>query len=164
MSKETILKEFTNQLKPKVFCGGNRCSGFHNIECDDSRHPDGRELVDIRKVIIVISKVIDQTREETIKEIMKEELINKIKKIIPEIEIEVFAGNKEMRSSMITVKTRPITLEDILRCLSGKEKCYCVNCYGEFSLCPSSLGFNWQLGKPLHEQSEETIKELNNLI
>lgn len=80
MSKETILKEFINQLKPKVFCGGNRCSGFHNIECDDSRHPDGRELVDIRKVIMIIYKAIDQTKNETREETIRE-AIRKIEKI-----------------------------------------------------------------------------------
>jgi hypothetical protein len=94
-----------------------------------------------------------------------EQLTNKIKKVIPEIEIEVFAGNKEMRSSITTVKTRPITLEDILRCLIERNIGFNIQKYGQnvISLF-NNIDCYWELGKPLHEQSEETIKELNNLI
>lgn len=77
------LKEFINQLKPKVFCGGNRCSGFHNIECDDSKHPDGRELVDIRKVIKVMSDFEQRIRKDEFKKTLKEHdknLISEVKR------------------------------------------------------------------------------------
>jgi hypothetical protein len=81
--KEEILKEAINQLKPKVFCGGNRCSGFHNIECDDSKHPDGRELVDIRKVIKVMSDFEQRIRKDEFKKTLKEHdknLISEVKR------------------------------------------------------------------------------------
>ena len=94
---------------------------------------------------------------------MLQELTNKIKNILPEIDIpsKIFEG---------VYKSRPITLEDVLRCLGG-NRAYFVDsdsgCFYRSNLSKGTyeyLGFNWQLGKPLHEQSEETIKELNKLI
>ena len=89
---------------------------------------------------------------------MLNELTNKIKKILPEISWKVKDGY---------VLKRDITLEDVLRCLEEKFKDndYCKkrkSVYNAFS-CFEVVRM-WQLGKPLHEQSEETIKELNKLI
>ena len=119
---------------------------------------------------------------------MLQELTNKIKKILPEIDELVFGcyykvknrkGIFRIRSSQevdviramdIKIIGRDITLEDVLRCLGG-NRAYFVDsdsgCFYRSNLSKGTyeyLGFNWQLGKPLHEQSEETIKELNKLI
>jgi hypothetical protein len=143
---------------------------------------------------------------------MLQELTNKIKKIIPEIEelkfgckVDVFHKNilpelpVNRRNLIILGENRPnntclllshfgtpvlsydillnkklvkiigrdITLEDVLRCLEEKFKDndYCKkrkSVYNAFS-CFEVIRM-WQLGKPLHEQSKETIKELNKLI
>lgn len=94
---------------------------------------------------------------------MLQELTNKIKDIIPEIDIpsKIFEG---------VYKSRPITLEDVLRCLGKVKKLpslYCVNAFGDiFENYDNKnvLITKWLLGQPLHKQSKETIKELNKLI
>ena len=92
---------------------------------------------------------------------MLQELTNKIKKIIPEIDIpsKVFEG---------VYKSRQITLEDVLRCLVEKHKYYnediVILTDGTIGSKDGTIQAQWLLGKPLHEQSEETIKELNKLI
>jgi len=103
---------------------------------------------------------------------MLQELTNKIKKIIPEIEEEIveqeqiteqagdFIRQSQRPSGKTNVYERDITLEDVLRCL---DKDYKVDARGNIEYCREWV-CPWHLGKPLHEQSEETIKELNKLI
>lgn len=132
---------------------------------------------------------------------MLQELTNKIKKIIPEIEELEFGCKVQLkedisngkikyysivkrehnsyqlynsRKGSIFWKTeqnfykiigRPITLEDILRCLEKSlNSSYQIRDTGEILIMGIPSDIYWKLGKPLDEQSEETIKELNNLI
>lgn len=141
---------------------------------------------------------------------MLNELTNKIKKIIPEIEelkfgckigcedgyfiigtsdieisyihkgtenevryYEAGFGRKETTKDNFEIIGRDITLEDVLRCLKSdyyiNEDGYLYEIISEnedggIYLEMVSPGIHWLLGKPLHEQSEETIKELNKLI
>ena len=139
---------------------------------------------------------------------MLQELTNKIKKILPEIEhlkfgckigikcsdsykiavisdLEFYYG-KTFTAKQIEDKEkhfywtfdikdlgkdfeiigRPITLEDVLRCLEIKPSNVVLSvwCDGTMRISNGEIFLDWQLGKPLHEQSEETIKELNKLI
>ena len=128
---------------------------------------------------------------------MLQELTNKIKKIIPEIEELKFGCKVEFKNfKQILIGTvcygddilsiirldgeniyernkehlkiigRPITLEDVLRCLEIKPSNVVLSvwCDGTMRISNGEIFLDWQLGKPLHEQSEETIKELNKLI
>ena len=116
---------------------------------------------------------------------MLQELTNKIKDIIPEIEEEMeeqeqiteqagdFIRQSQRPSGKTNVYERDITLEDVLRCLKSdyyiNEDGYLYSIMSEnedggIYLEMVSPGIHWKLGKPLHEQSKETIKELNKLI
>lgn len=118
---------------------------------------------------------------------MLQELTNKIKKIIPEIEDfdkydivngvegkslykndKRIAGNKPWGggTSIAEFKVeRPITLEDVLRCLNKSlNSSYQIRDTGEILIMGIPSDIYWTFGKPLHEQSEETIKALNKLI
>lgn len=71
---------------------------------------------------------------------------------------------------------RPITLEDVLRALkeSKREWIYAIDCYGNLLEYNPEEGwevevheynlFKWHLGKPLSEQSQETITFLHSLL
>jgi hypothetical protein len=128
---------------------------------------------------------------------MLQELTNKIKKIIPEIEELKFGCKVEFENfKQILIGTvcygddilsiirldgeniyernkehlkiigRPITLEDVLRCLEIKPSNVVLSvwCDGTMRISNGEIFLDWQLGKPLHEQSKETIKKLNKLI
>ena len=116
---------------------------------------------------------------------MIQELTNKIKKIIPEIEEEMeeqeqtteqagdFIRQSQRPSGKTNVYERDITLEDVLRCIGEMEDQNKLGDYiigGQFFTILNNEAddyeelFSWKLGNPLHEQSEETIKELNKLI
>ena len=65
---------------------------------------------------------------------------------------------------------RDINLEDVLKCLEDTVA-YKVVCsvFKNYLLigkpgCLNKDAIKWKLNQPLHEQSEETIKELNKLI
>ena len=63
---------------------------------------------------------------------------------------------------------RDITLEDVLIALreSQTNHIYTIDIFGNWE-CEKGLlksEYNWDLGKQLHEQSEETITALNKLI
>lgn len=70
---------FDEYLKPKVFCGKGYCTGLWNIQCDDLKHPDGRELCTISKVKSFIQQLI---KEEKIKLVEEEEKIEEKYQII----------------------------------------------------------------------------------
>ncbi len=119
---------------------------------------------------------------------MLQELTNKIKKIIPEIEeldykcrVRHNGINKSYWELIMLNKNeepfeiigRDITLEDLLRCIGEMEDQNKLGDYiigGQFFTILNNEAddyeelFSWKLGNPLHEQSEETIKTLNKLI
>lgn len=114
---------------------------------------------------------------------MLQELTNKIKKIIPEIKEEMeeqeqitdiagdFIRQSQRPSGKTNVYERDITLEDVLRCLGKVNKTEKDSPYIDYDYYDNARILfkrdgvvSWQLGKPLHEQSDETIKELNKLI
>ena len=71
-------------------------------------------------------------------------------------------GNKKLDE--VDIIGNDITLEDVLRCMDNK-----LNKAGIITKKPYQESFGdiiaiWSWGKPLHKQSEETIKELNKLI
>lgn len=103
-----------------------------------------------------------------------EQLTNKIKKIIPEvmsIECSCYGWKYKKRTECDKCRgnngfvARDITLEDILRCLMERNIGFNIQKYGQnvISLF-NNIDCYWELGKPLHKQSEYIIKELNNLI
>jgi hypothetical protein len=109
---------------------------------------------------------------------MLQELTNKIKNILKDKEWTRLSllehGLKEYPEGYEHYEDVDITLEDVLRCLAKNGNGYFVDCKGRVNNLYDDKGrgcfdedfyyCNWQLGKPLHEQSEETIKELNKLI
>jgi len=105
---------------------------------------------------------------------MLQELTNKIKKILKDKEWTRLSllehGLKEYPEGYEHYEDIDITLEDILLFLEDTVA-YKVVCsvFKNYLLigkpgCLNKNAIKWQLGKPLHEQSEETIKELNKLI
>jgi len=105
---------------------------------------------------------------------MLQELTNKIKKTLKDKEWTRLSllehGLKEYPEGYEHYEDVDIILEDVLRCLERVKKIpslYCINAFGDiFENYDNKnvLITKWQLGKPLHEQSDETIKELNKLI
>ena len=108
---------------------------------------------------------------------MLQELTNKIKKTLKDKEWTRLSllehGLKEYPEGYEHYEDIDITLEDVLRCLKSdyyiNEDGYLYSIASEnedggIYLEMVSPGIHWLLGKPLHEQSEETIKELNKLI
>ena len=106
-----------------------------------------------------------------------QELTNKIKKILKDKEWTRLSllehGLKEYPEGYEHYEDIDINLEDVLRCLKSdyyiNEDGYLYSIVSEnedggIYLEMVSPGIHWKLGKPLHEQSEETIKELNKLI
>ena len=84
-----------------------------------------------------------------------EELVNAIVKAVPDIMGRRNFGQIEP----------DVTLEDVLRAIDNKGSWWSVDCLGKF-YAPDSMenGESWLLGKPLSEQSEETIAFLHNLL
>ena len=113
---------------------------------------------------------------------MLQELTNKIKKTLKDKEWTRLSllehGLKEYPEGYEHYEDIDINLEDVLRCLQISQPTswfYVVTAYGRIlsavsnnlsneSITYEDTGIYWFLGKPLHEQSEETIKELNKLI
>ena len=108
---------------------------------------------------------------------MLQELTNKIKKILKDKEWTRLSllehGIKEYPEGYEHYEDIDITLEDVLMCLKSdyyiNEDGYLYSIVSEnedggIYLEMVSPGIHWQLSKPLHEQGEETIKELNKLI
>ena len=85
---------------------------------------------------------------------MLSELTNKIKKIIPEKDASYMGEEFEFN----------FTLEDILRCIQINTPFRVDPFAFDVTITTKNGVFRWFLLKPLHEQSEETIKELNKLI
>ena len=108
---------------------------------------------------------------------MLKELTNKIKKILKDKEWTRLSllehGLKEYPEGYEHYEDIDITLEDVLRCIGEMEDQNKLGDYiigGQFFTILNNEAddyeelFSWKLGNPLHEQSEETIKELNKLI
>jgi hypothetical protein len=75
-----------------------------------------------------------------------------------------------IESAIIEILGRPITLEDVLRTLEISTKgdgdsWYYIDKYGDFRrMDKDDVYCNWVLGLSLDDQSEETIKWLNDNI
>lgn len=103
---------------------------------------------------------------------MPQELTNKIKKTLKDKEWTRLSllehGLKEYPEGYEHYEDVDITLEDVLRCLCEKHKYYnediVILTDGTIGSKDGTIQAKWQLGKPLHEQSKETIKALNKLI
>ena len=109
---------------------------------------------------------------------MLQELTNKIKKTLKDKEWTRLSllehGLKEYPEGYEHYEDIDINLEDVLRCLdiNSTDKNWYLGAssnmlrieYIDEENIKNSKCAIWQLGKPLHEQSEETIKELNKLI
>lgn len=63
--------------------------------------------------------------------------------------------NLDERGYLYNIIGRPVTLEDILITIDKKDSHIYVS---------SNDLRNWRLGKPLHEQSEETLQFIKDLI
>jgi hypothetical protein len=91
---------------------------------------------------------------------MLQELTNKIKKTLKDKEWT--------RLSFDTAdEDIDINLEDVLRCLEIRPSDVVLSVWRDGTMKILSYGeifLDWKLGKPLHEQGEETIKKLNKLI
>lgn len=89
---------------------------------------------------------------------MLQELTNKIKKTLKD---------KEWTRLSFDTADEDINLEDVLRCLEIKPSDVVLSVWRDGTMKIFSNGeifLDWKLGKPLHEQGEETIKKLNKLI
>ena len=108
---------------------------------------------------------------------MLQELTNKIKKTLKDKEWTRLSllehGLKEYPEGYEHYEDVDINLEDVLRCIGEMEDQNKLGDYiigGQFFTILNNEAddyeelFSWKLGNPLHEQSEETIKELNKLI
>lgn len=63
-SNKKSLKRFDDFIRPRIYCGGDGCSGFWNLECDDINHNDGRILISRRKAEqFLISELNRRDRE-----------------------------------------------------------------------------------------------------
>lgn len=79
-------------------------------------------------------------------------------------------GSFTEESLNVEIIGRDITLEDVLSILEGNEQLgdYHIG-DGYFTMYKfdtenNEIIFNWKLGKPAHEQSEETLKSLIKLL
>lgn len=103
-----------------------------------------------------------------------------IKKAVPEIIVSRARFEKD--GPLYDIDERPITLEDVLRAIKGKDteiekRCEEAgvpgvkgNCFGQFLMCwrakDSQIDAEpmWHLGKPLSEQSDEVIGFLYSVL
>lgn len=101
-----------------------------------------------------------------------EQLKKEIQRVKPEIEqrwttteiIEKLSGKEIYRSK--SVKGRKITLEDVLTVLTREPSNFEMSAWCDGTIFFRNDGKNcvWLLGKPLDDQSEETINFLHSLI
>lgn len=92
-----------------------------------------------------------------------------LKKIIIEAGVDlnkdILRQCPECKSGYSDSFERPITLEDVLRALQGSGgDFFGITDGGRFLTSSVLLKGVWEFGKPLSEQSEETINFLYNLL